>query len=303
MMRYIDQGKQGDNRVLRYVLALSLIFVVYIIGSFGLFVDYNLNVDGGGASGQVMSQFTSVLGENRVLVWLMLPFILVFGVFLFAIKYIHKRTIKSIFTARDSFDWRRVFISFALIVFVLSVTTFFEIFYSNAYVWNFDLSKFAVLVVIALLMIPIQTTIEELIFRGYLMQGLKMKMGSSKHAVILSGIMFGLMHVGNPEIEAIGSHVLIYYVVSGVFLGALALYDNGLELSIGYHAANNIFAALMVSNDWQVFQTNALYINTSPPGLGWMELLISLLFFPVLFLIYKKIFKWSSLKETWNHQD
>ena len=82
-------------------------------------------------------------------------------------------------------------------------------------------------------------------------------------------------------------HVLIYYVVSGVFLGALVLYDNGLELSIGYHAANNIFAALMVSNDWQVFQTNALYINTSPPDLGWMELLISLLFFPILFLIYK----------------
>tara|TARA_Y100001978_G_scaffold136655_2_gene122142 strand:+ start:6256 stop:7167 length:912 start_codon:yes stop_codon:yes gene_type:complete len=303
MIRYIDQGKQGDNRVLRYVLTLSLIFVVYVIGSLGLFVDYNLNVDGDGASGQVMSQFTSVLGENRVLVWLMLPFLLVFGVFLFAIKYIHKRTIKSIFTARDSFDWRRVFISFALIVFVLSVTTFFEIFYSNTYVWNFDFSKFTALVVIALLMIPIQTTIEELIFRGYLMQGLKMKMGSSKHAVILSGIMFGLMHIGNPEIEAIGSHVLIYYVVSGVFLGALALYDNGLELSIGYHAANNIFAALMVSNDWQVFQTNALYINTSPPDLGWMELLISLLFFPILFLIYKKIFKWTSLKETWNHQD
>ena len=228
---------------------------------------------------------------------------MVFGAFLFAIKYIHKRNIKSIFTARDSFDWRRVFISFTLIVLVLSITTFFEIFYSEAYVWNLDLSKFAVLVVIALLMIPIQTTIEELIFRGYLMQGLKMKMGSSKHAVILSGIMFGVMHIGNPEIEAIGSHVLIYYVVSGIFLGALALYDNGLELSIGYHAANNIFAALLVSNDWQVFQTNALYVDTSPPNLSWFDLFISLLFFPVLFLIYKKIFKWSSLKETWNHQD
>ena len=92
-------------------------------------------------------------------------------------------------------------------------------------------------------------------------------------------------------------------MVSGVFLSALALYDNGLELSIGYHAANNIFAALVVSNDWQVFQTNALYINIAPPGLSWMDLLISLLFFPVLFFIYKKIFKWSSLKETWNHQD
>ena len=114
------------------------------------------------------------------------------------------------------------------------------------------------------------------------MQGLKMKTGSSKHAVILSGIMFGMMHIGNPEIEAIGSHVLIYYVVSGLFLSALTLFDNGLELSIGYHAANNIFAALMVSNDWQVFQTNALYINTAPPALSWIELLVS----GVLFCIY-----------------
>jgi hypothetical protein len=67
-MRYIDQGKQGENGVFRYVLTLSLIFVVYIIGSFGLFIDYNLNIDGGNDSGQVMSQFTSVLGENRVLI-------------------------------------------------------------------------------------------------------------------------------------------------------------------------------------------------------------------------------------------
>ena len=118
---------------------------------------------------------------------------------------------------------------------------------------NFDVSKFLVLI-IAFLIIPIQTTIEEVIFRGYLMQGLKMKIGSNKHAVILSGIMFGMMHIGNPEIEAIGNHVIIYYIASGVFLGLLALYDNGLELSIGYHAANNIFTALMVSNNWQVFK-------------------------------------------------
>jgi hypothetical protein len=58
--------------------------------------------------------------------------------------------------------------------------------------------------------------------------------------------------------------------------------------------------ALIVTNDWQVFQTNALYVNTAPPELSWIDLLFSLAVFPVLFLIYKKIFKWSSLKETWN---
>ena len=300
MMRYIDQGKTGDVGVKPFVLTISIIFLAYIIGSFGLSIDYSFYENIGDGTGLTMNHFVSVLGENRVLFWLMFPFVLVFVAFLLSIKYIHKRTIRSVFTARDSFDWKRVFISFSLILSVLSMTTFFEIFYSDTYVWNFDFSKFWVLVIIALLIIPIQTTIEELIFRGYLMQGLKMKIGSNKHAVILSGIMFGLMHLGNPEIEAIGNHVLLYYVASGIFLGLLALFDNGLELSIGYHAANNIFMALLISNDWQVFQTNAIYTNTAPPELSWVDLLISLAVFPILFLIYKRIFKWTSLKETWN---
>ena len=299
MMRFIDLGRFGENGAASYVLTIAIIFLSYVIGSFGLFIDYNLHtsMDGTGSS---MSDFIVVLGENRVLFWLMFPFVLVFITFLLALKYIHKRSIKSIFTGRPSFDWKRTLISFFLIVAVLSVTTFFEIFYSNSYQLNFDVSKFLVLLIIAILIIPIQTTIEEVIFRGYLMQGLKMKIGSNKHAVILSGIMFGMMHLGNPEIEAIGNHVIIYYIASGVFLGLLAIYDNGLELSIGYHAANNIFTALMVSNNWQVFQTNAVFVNTAPSEIGWIDLVISLAIFPILFLIYKKIFKWSSLKETWN---
>ena len=303
MMWYIDQGKTGDIGVKPFLLTISIIFLAYIIGSFGLSIDYSFHENIGDGMGLTMDHFVSILGENRVLFWLMFPFVLVFVAFLLAIKYIHKRSIRSIFTARDSFDWKRVFISFSLILSVLSLTTFFETYYSDSYVWSFDFSKFWVLVIIALLIIPIQTTIEELIFRGYLMQGLKMKIGSNKHAVILSGIMFGLMHLGNPEIDAIGNHVLLYYVASGIFLGLLALFDNGLELSIGYHAANNIFMALLISNDWQVFQTNAIYTNTAPPELSWVDLLISLAVFPILFLIYKRIFKWTSLKETWNDAD
>jgi len=302
-MRFIDQAKTGKNGTLPYVLTVTLIVLSYIIGGTGLIFDYSLHAEIVRGSEISMNNFTSVLGQNRVLFWLMIPFVCVFVAFLLSIKHLHKRKLKSIFTGRSTFDWRRVFVSFGMIILFLVLTTCIEIQYNDSYQWNFDASKFYLLLIIAVLLIPIQTTIEELVFRGYLMQGLKLRTGSNKHAVILSGIMFGLMHFGNPEIEAIGNHVIIYYVVTGIFLGSLALFDNGLELSIGYHAANNVFMALIISNDWQVFQTNALYLNTSEPGLGWMELLLSLSIFPVLFLIYKKIFKWSSLKETWNEQD
>ncbi len=302
-MRFIDQAKTGKNGSLQYVLTVTLIVLSYIIGGTGLRFDYSLHTEIVPGTEISMSNFTSVLGQNRVLFWLMIPFVCVFVTFLLSIKHLHKRKVISIFTGRSTFDWRRVFVSFGMIILFLTVTTCIEIQYNDSYQWNFDASKFYLLLLIAVLLIPIQTTIEELVFRGYLMQGLKLRTGSNKHAVILSGIMFGLMHFGNPEIEAIGNHVIIYYVVSGIFLGSLALFDNGLELSIGYHAANNVFMALVISNDWQVFQTDALYLNSSQPGLGWIELLLSLSIFPVLFLIYKKIFKWSSLKETWNEQD
>ena len=34
--------------------------------------------------------------------------------------------------------------------------------------------------------------------------------------------------------------------------------DDGLELAIGFHAANNLIAALLVTADWTVFQTESI---------------------------------------------
>ena len=115
MMRYIDQGKTGDIGVKPFVLTISIIFLAYILGSFGLSIDYSFHETIGDGTGLTMDHFVSILGKNRVLFWLMFPFIVVFVAFLLAIKYIHKRSIRSVFTARDSFDWKRVFISFFLI--------------------------------------------------------------------------------------------------------------------------------------------------------------------------------------------
>ena len=131
------------------------------------------------------------------------------------------------------------------------------------------------------------------------MQGLKTKFGSNIFAVLISGCCFGLMHFGTPEIEAIGYHVLSYYIIIGIFLGCLAVFDNGLELSIGFHAANNIFAALIVSNDWQVFQTDALFLDYSMPEFSLNMLLVSIAFLFVLVFIFKRIYRWKSLKEYW----
>ncbi len=78
MMRYIDQGKTGDIGVKPFVLTISIIFLAYILGSFGLSINYSFHETIGDGTGLTMDHFVSVLGKNRVLFWLMFPFVLVF---------------------------------------------------------------------------------------------------------------------------------------------------------------------------------------------------------------------------------
>ncbi|MCF6287212.1 MAG: hypothetical protein L3K26_18820 [Candidatus Hydrogenedentes bacterium] len=73
--------------------------------------------------------------------------------------------------------------------------------------------------------------------------------------------------------------------------------DGGIELSIGYHAVNNIFAALILTNDWQAFQTDALFIDRSPPAFGLESWLTLLLIQPLILFIFAKKYKWKGWKE------
>ena len=41
--------------------------------------------------------------------------------------------------------------------------------------------------------------------------------------------------------------------------------DEGLELALGFHAANNLFTALLVTADWTAFQTHSVLKDMSDP--------------------------------------
>ena len=82
----------------------------------------------------------------------------------------------------------------------------------------------------------------------------------------ITSICFALMHAFNPEVQKLGNTLLIYYFLTGIFLGIITLMDDGLELAIGYHTANNFFTAILISNDWQAFQTDAVFMDYSEPS-------------------------------------
>ena len=167
------------------------------------------------------------------------------------------------------------------------------------YVFNFDGKKFAVLLIIAVTLIPLQTSFEEYLFRAHMMQGLGIFSGNRWLPLVLTSVLFGLMHIGNPEVGKIGYIALIYYIGTGFFLGIVTLMDEGLELALGFHAANNLIGVLLVTSDWGALQADSIFINTAEPGEAVLsEILFPvLIIFPILLFIFSRIYKWNNWQE------
>ncbi|MFM6934656.1 MAG: lysostaphin resistance A-like protein [Flavobacteriales bacterium] len=302
-MKFVDIAERGNNQPTSYVMGMLLIFILYFLGSLGIIADLELNFPG--LSIQSMDAlFYQTMGHTRFFFWVLFPYLLVFIGLLLHIHFVHKRRMLSALTSRDHFRWKRFFFAFALIVTIMGGLLAIQIYadsfgHGQAFVFQFDAAKFYPLLAVSLLMLPIQTACEELLFRSYLLQGLKLRLKRTGTSILLSSLMFGLMHIGNPEIQEMGYHMLVYYFLSGLFLALITTVDDGLELAIGYHFANNLIAAIFVTTDWQVFRTDALFLNHSDPGNGWSSIGFLLVLLPTVFLIFKRMFKWPSWKEIW----
>ncbi len=215
-----------------------------------------------------------------------------------AITQIHKRSVKSLLTSRKKLDWKRVFFAFGIWFLVALIILAIDYFGNpEMFIWNFKLVPFLILSLISLLLLPFQTSFEEVLFRGYFMQGLGILTKNRWFPLFFTSIAFGLLHAFNPEIEKLGYMVLIYYIGTGFLFGITTLMDEGMELSLGMHAANNIVAAMFVTTNWTVFQTDALLIDTSEPSLG-MEMYIPVfVIYPIIIFVFSKKYGWKNWKE------
>lgn len=115
----------------------------------------------------------------------------------------------------------------------------------------------------------------------------------------MTSVAFGLMHILNPEVEKLGYIIMVYYIGTGFFLGIITLMDDGLELALGFHFANNLFTALLVTTDWTVLQTDSILKDISDPSeMGISEIIIPVLvIFPILLFILSKKYKWTNWKD------
>lgn len=249
---FFNVARLGDNRLGIYVAVVILIIIANVLGSLP------------GAWAMVQQKENYLHLPVYVLTGLLLlGFAFSLLVLWLCVAYIHKRNPMTMIAPTGVVNWGRVTKSaglWFLCTAIVELTTY--LLFPDKYRLSLNWSDFLPSLVLGLLLIPLQTSFEELFFRGYLMQGI-----GSWHVwagVVITSVLFGLAHSFNDEVEAVGSLgiAMIYYIGVGFFFALLAYFDKSLELPLGIHAANNIYAFLMVGYPTSSVPSATIWMTT-----------------------------------------
>jgi membrane protease YdiL (CAAX protease family) len=300
-MDFLKNVQKGGNQLYQYIFTIVFVIFGYIIGQVPMFavILYRMqtNIEYGKDELEKFSKNPDfqIFGIDRNIgfILILLTFVGAMSALLLSIKYIHKRSWKSIFSFSEKIDFSRIFWSSILWCCLL---LFFEIIiimmYPSTYSFRMPGYSFIFLMLISLIILPIQTSFEELLVRGYVFQFAGFNLKSPIGGYIISVLVFAALHLANPEIEKYGLYeMLSYYLIAGLFLGAIVIFDDRIELAIGVHTATNVFGALFVSYKGAAIQTDSLYqVSSINPLLQALEIFgLGLLF---LILAYRK-YKWN----------
>jgi membrane protease YdiL (CAAX protease family) len=299
-MNHLESSFAGKNAFWRYfIMLLVILAATNTIGAIPLFISMAIS---SASNPQVLSELAARpndlsplhLDPNVGLLIMLFPFVIGLLTFVLLVKPLNDRSLAKVINGTDSFRWSRFLISALVWTGVSAVYLFINLKLDPS---NFSVNNKTVTIItlslISVLFIPFQATFEEIIFRGYLMQGFAVLFRNRFFPLVLTSVFFGLMHAFNPEVKDFGFWTMIpQYVLFGIIFGVITILDDGIEAAMGAHAANNIFLCIMVTNESSALQTPAVYEqHTVYP---WTEFLTMLIMGVVIIFILKAIFKWKS---------
>lgn len=299
-MNHLESSFAGRNHPWRYLVMIGAVMIAAnTIGSIPLLLAFALkSASDPGIIGELAANPSNMnvlnIDQNIMLILMLLPFIVALITFILLIRPLHKRSFMSVINGGRSFRWRNFLIP-ALLWTLLSAAYLFMYvqFDPSNFTFNNKTYTIIILFAISIIMIPFQAALEEVLFRGYLMQGFAVLIKNRWFPLIMTSVLFGLMHSFNPEVKEFGfMNMIPQYTLFGLVFGIITLLDDGIEAAIGAHAANNAFLSIMVTTKSSALQTPALLEqhNIYPWGEFAGLLVMSLIFIFIL----NRIFKWNN---------
>jgi uncharacterized protein len=256
---FLDAAKQGKNRWIYYLLGF-----LCIIGSawVGVFIS-TLVRDFIPQTSAFLTKETSIdhLIKSWLGVWLSpllayylidsIPFFFLLGGIFAATEWIHQRKFLTLINPTGSIQLRRFTVGFGVWFFILGIQLLIELLWlPQHFEWSFHPFQWLVFLPIALILTPLQTSTEELLFRGYFLQAVGQLIKQPVILAIATSLPFAMTHFSNPEMNRGSLWTGLTYGILSLFLTTVTLKDNRLELAFGIHTANNLFILLIAnSND------------------------------------------------------
>ncbi|HUX94134.1 MAG TPA: CPBP family intramembrane glutamic endopeptidase [Bacteroidales bacterium] len=297
-MRHLELSFKGRNNLWRYIIMIVLIFTVTnTVGSLPLtIVSLIKSSDNPEVLSKISSDLNSLttmgIDQNLLLALILFSFIAGLAAYGLMVRPMHGRSFLETVTGAPGIRWSRALISGLIWMLLMAVYLFVYIgFDPENFSINNNSSSLILLGLIAVILIPFQAAFEEVLFRGYLMQGFTLLIPGRLFPLAATSVMFALMHSLNPEVKEFGFFAIMpQYLTFGLVFGIITILDDGIEAAIGAHAANNVFLCIMVTQKSSALQTQALYQQHNfHPLIELAGLVVSGI---VLIMILKKIFKW-----------
>nr|WP_319398008.1 type II CAAX endopeptidase family protein [uncultured Carboxylicivirga sp.] len=294
-MKHLESALKTKNDWWAYLVVILVAFVLaQLIGSIP--VSILVLLKGGIAAAQSGAIDFSAIGVNSSLglALLVLPFIICFFTLKLLVKPLHNRTLTQVINGRSKVRYGRILYGFliwgVIIVFSTAVDYYLNI---NDYELRFEPLKLLLLILVSFLVLPFQTFFEEIFFRGYLAQGIGVLTRSRIAVLIIPSLLFALMHGLNPEVTKHGFWLMMsQYLTIGLVFAASSLLDDGIELAMGAHAANNIFISIFVTTESSALQTDSLLRDLNDV-ISWSDTLGALLAGAFFIAFFSFKYKWT----------
>lgn len=256
---FFQAARKGNNSLGLFFVTLGLLILAFFVGQAPL-TYYLVQEPGTLDANQGFNPVDLGLSPAYGLFLVTFPFILGLLVLLGGVQLLHKRPWTSLIRGFQKPNWYKYWLAFGAWFLICAVGELVMwALHPEAYHLSFQPNLFFPVLLVAFFVLPLQTSLEELLFRGYLLQGITISSQKPWLALAVTSLLFGLLHGTNPEVQAIGPIALSYYIGVGAFLGLLTLLDQGTELALGLHAANNVFGATMVSFPSSAFQMPTIF--------------------------------------------
>ena len=171
---YIDNVLKVKNEWWRYIIGCFVVFIATQIGSIPFIIAIFSKAGLEGAAKIDQTSMMTILGDsNLTFFYVLLTFLFgLIGLFL-VVKYLHDQSFLSISTSRKKINFSKIANSFLVACSIILITTITSyLIFPDDYEYNFELKPFLILCLISFLLVPFQTSWEEYMFRGYLMQGI-----------------------------------------------------------------------------------------------------------------------------------